>query len=203
MTSSNTNATDEQPDAVTEQIIRRETHSSRAIPATIAAAIIGLFCLYVLLETTLKALGQDPWLASPEEAGQWLADLPGNVEPLMLGAASTLLLFVGVVFLALAVVPGRRARHSIPNSRAAVVVDAEVIASSLARSARTVAGVTPEQTMVTVGRDLVEVQLRPTSGTPVDREAIRTVLEEELRRTSMTPVPEVRVVISSSGVIGQ
>nr|WP_205163992.1 DUF6286 domain-containing protein [Arthrobacter roseus] len=178
-------------------------HSSRALPAVIAATLIGLTCLYVLLETTLKAMGQDPWLVSPEATGQWLADLPGVMGSLMLGAASTLMFFAGIVFLMLAVVPGRRARHSIPNNRAAVVVDAEVIASSLARSARTAAGVTPEQTRVTVGRNLVEVQLRPTSGTPVDRGAIRSMVEEELRRTSMTPIPEVRIHVSSSGVIGQ
>lgn len=190
-------------DAAIEQIIQRETHSSRAVPAVIAATLIGLMGLYVLLETTLKALGQDPWLISPEAAGQWFADLPGAMDPLMLGAVSALVLFVGIIFLMLAIVPGRRARHSIPNPRAAVVVDAEVIASSLARSARTVAGVTPEQTMVTVGRKLVEVQLRPTSGTPVDKEAVQAMVEEELRRTFMTPIPEVRVQISSSGVVGR
>ncbi len=201
--SSSTTAGSGRDERVVAQIIRREMHSSRALPAVLAATLIGLICLYVLLETTLKAMGQDPWLVSPEAAGQWLADLPGVVDSLTLGAASALMLFAGIVFLVLSVVPGRRARHPIPNNRAAVVVDAEVIASSLARSARTAAGVTPEQTRVTVGRNFVEVQLRPTSGTPVDREAIRAMVEDELHRTSMTPIPEVRIQVSSSGVIGQ
>jgi hypothetical protein len=91
----------------------------------------------------------------------------------------------------------------VPNGRAAVVVDAEILAATLARRARLAAGVGPEQVLVTVGRRLVEVAVRPTSGIPVDAEAVRRAVEEDLRGTIAEPFPTVKVSIAPSGVIGQ
>lgn len=188
---------------LTNRLIRREMHSSRAVPAAIVAVLVILACLYVMLEAALKALGQDPWLLGPEEAAAWIGSLPAGVTPALLGAAGALLFLAGLIFFLSAVLPGRRARLSIPNGRAAVVVDAEVLASSLARRARVAAGVTPEQVLVTVGRRSVEVQVVPTSGIPVDEQSVQEAVEDELRRTIVDPVPEVRVAVAPTGVIGQ
>ncbi len=188
---------------LTSEVIRREMHSSRAVPATIAAVLVILVCLYVMLEAALKALGQEPWLLGPETAAGWVGSLPEGVSPTVLAAAGALLFLVGLFFFLAAVLPGRRARLSIPNERTAVVVDAEVLASSLARRARIAAGVAPEQVLVTIGRRLVDVQVRPTSGIPVNDGAVRAAVEDELRRTAVEPVPEVRVIVAESGVIGQ
>lgn len=188
---------------LTSEVIRRETHSSRAVPSTILAVIIILVCLYVMLEAALKALGQAPWLVGPETAAGWVGSLPAGVPGTVLAAAGALLFLIGLIFFLAAVLPGRKARLSIPNERAAVVVDAEVLASSLARRARVAAGVTPEQVLVTIGRRLVEVQVRPTSGIPVSADFVRTAVEDELERTAVDPLPEVRVLVAESGVIGQ
>ncbi|MHA7154551.1 DUF6286 domain-containing protein [Arthrobacter sp. TMN-50] len=188
---------------LTRKVERRELHSSRALPSVAAATLITLGCLYVMFEAALKATGQDAWLASPGQAADWLVTLPGAVQPTLLVAAGLLLFLIGLLFFLNAVLPGRRARHSIPNPRTAVVVDAEVLASALARRARIAAGVTPDQVMVTVGRRAVDVQVRPTSGAPVNVDAIRGAVEGELRLTSVEPVPAVRVAIAPSGVIGQ
>lgn len=193
----------EETSRLTADVIRRETHSSRALPSAIVAGLVILACLYVLLEAALKAFGQDPWLISPEDAAGWVGSLPSGVPPSVLAAAGALVFFLGLIFFLNAVLPGRRARLSIPNERAAVVVDAEVLASSLARRARVAAGVAPEQVLVTIGRRLVDVQVRPTSGTPVQEQAVREAVEDELHRTAVHPVPEVRVVVARSGVIGQ
>ncbi|WP_028279704.1 DUF6286 domain-containing protein [Arthrobacter sp. H5] len=188
---------------LTARVVRREMHSSRAVPSAVAALLITLICLYVMLEAALKALGQDPWLLSPEGAGEWIGGVPGSTEPTLLAAAGALVFLIGLIFFLNAVLPGRLARLSIPNPRAAVVVDAEVLASSLARRARVAAGVAPEQVIVTVGRRIVDVQVRPTSGIPVDRDAVLAAVEDDLRRTSIDSMPEVRVAIAPSGVIGQ
>lgn len=188
---------------LTSDVIRRETHASRAVPATIVAGLVILVCLYVMLEAALKALGQDPWLLGPEATAGWLGALPAGVSASVLAAAGVLIFLVGLLFFLAAILPGRRARLSIPNGRAAVVVDAEVLASSLARRARVAAGVTPEQVLVTIGRRLVDVQVRPTSGIPVNQESVQAAVEDELRRTAIDPVPEVSVAIAQSGVIGQ
>lgn len=188
---------------LTGRILRRETHSART-PAAVAAAVLGiLFCAYVLLESALQALGQPAWLIDPPTFGHWLAALPAGTDPLILGLSGALILFAGLLFFLQAVLPGRRARYALPNPRAAVVVDAEVLAASLARCARLEAGVTHQQVLVTVGRTAVDVQIRPTSGIPVDAEAIRTAVEEELLLTKLDPQPAVRVRIAPVGVIGQ
>lgn len=188
---------------LTQRAVRRELHSSRAAPSIAAAILISAFCLYVMFEAALKATGQDPWLVGPDQAAGWVGSLSDNVAAALLVGAGLLVFVIGLLFFLNAVLPGRRARHTIPNPRTAIVVDAEVLASALARRARVAAGVTGDQVMVTVGRRAVEVQVRPTSGVPVDVEGVRSVVEDELRKTSVEPLPAVRVAVAPSGVIGQ
>lgn len=189
--------------AVTQRILRRETRSPRT-GAAVTAAVLGILaCLYVLLEAVLQALGQDGWLIDPGPAARWIAGLPDGMEPVVLGLCGVLVFLLGLGFLLQALLPGRRARYALPNPRAAVVVDAQVLAASLARCARMRAGVTPQQVLVTVGRRRVDVQIRPTSGLPVDPEAVQAAVEDELLLTKLDPQPEVRVVVAGTGVIGQ
>lgn len=190
-------------DSLTRRIVRRETHASRTVPAIIAAFVGIPFCLYVLLEAALQALGQEAWLTDPGALGNWLADLPSGADPVILGLCGSLILLAGLIFFLLAVLPGRRPRYALPNPRAAVIVDAEVLASALARLARVTAGVSQEQVLVTVGRTRVDVRIRPTSGVPVNADAVRQAVEDELILTGLDPQPEVRVQISNLGVIGQ
>ena len=83
-----------------------------------------------------------------------------------------------------------------------MVVDDEVIASALARRARLAANVTPEQVMVVVSRRQIVVNVRPTSGVPVDEAAVLEAVQFELGEMALVPAPEVRVNLSSAGVIG-
>ncbi|WAP51861.1 DUF6286 domain-containing protein [Arthrobacter sp. ATA002] len=188
---------------LTRRIVRRETHASRTSGAMVAAFLGILFCLYVLLEATLQALGQDAWLTDPAALGTWLSRLPADTDTTVLGLVGVLILLAGLVFFLQAVLPGRRPRYALPNPRAAVVVDADVLASSLARRARLTAGVTAEQVLVTVGRTRVDVRIRPTSGVPVNGEVVREAVQDELQLTGLDPQPEVRVQVSTLGVIGQ
>ncbi|WP_104167203.1 DUF6286 domain-containing protein [Arthrobacter sp. SX1312] len=187
----------------TARLVRRELHSSRAAASVVTAALLIVGCLVLLFEAVLQAVGDEPFLLDLDAAAAWLGALPDGVPASLLGAGSVLLLVIGLLLVLLAVLPGRQARYAIPNGRAAVVVDAEVVASSLARRARIAAGVGPEQVLVTVGRTLVRVQVRPTSGIPVDAEAVRAAVADDLRRSSVDPEPRIAVVVADSGVIGQ
>jgi hypothetical protein len=187
----------------TARLVRRELHSSRAVPSVITAVVLILGCLVLLFEAVLHAVGDEPFLVDLEGAAAWIGALPGNVPASLLGAGAVLLVVLGLLLLLLAILPGRRARYTIPDARAAVVVDAEVVASSLARRARVAAGVAPEQVLVTVGRTSVTVQIRPTSGVPVDADAVRRAVADDLRRSSIAPEPAISVVVAESGVIGQ
>lgn len=184
------------------RILRRETHSSRAGASVIAAVLVIVLCVYALLEAGVRAIGQPPWLIDPTTAAGRIIALPEGISPLLLGASGAVIAMVGLFFLLHAVLPGRRARHLLRDPRTAVVVDDEVLASALARRARTAANVTPEQVMVVVSRQLVVVNVRPTSGSRVSEEAVLTAVQAELEEMSPVPMPAVRVNLASSGVIG-
>lgn len=184
------------------RILRRETHSSRAGASVIAAVLVIVLCGYALLEAGVRATGQPPWLIDPTTAAERIIALPEGISPLLLGASGAVIAMVGLFFLLHAVLPGRRARHLLRDPRTAVVVDDEVLASALARRARTAANVTQEQVMVVVSRQLVVVNVRPTSGSRVSEEAVLTAVQAELEEMSPVPMPAVRVNLASSGVIG-
>jgi hypothetical protein len=187
------------------RILHRETHSSRAAVATAAAVLVIGLAAYGLLEAAVHAIGQPAWLIEPQVAAERLVVLPAGISPLLLGAIGAVLAMFGLVFFLNGVLPGRRARHLLGHGRTAgpaVVVDDEVIASSLARRARLAANVTPEQVMVMVSQRQVVVNVRPTSGVPVDEDAVLAAVQSELDAMELEPAPEVLVNVASSGVIG-
>lgn len=190
-----------------ERIVHRETHSSRAVVATVAAVVVMALAAYGLLEAAVHAIGEPPWLIEPQVAAQRIVALPAGISPLLLGAIGAVLAMLGLVFFLNGVMPGRRARHLLARSGQdgagpAVVVDDEVIASSLARRARLAANITPEQVMVVVSRRQVLVNVRPTSGVPVHEDSVLAAVQEELNDMGLDPSPEVRVHVAPSGVIG-
>jgi len=185
-----------------EEILKRETHSSRAVASIIAAILVAALCGYALLETAVRAVGQPPWLVDPQTAAEQVVALPDGVPPLLLGALGAVVVMAGLFFFLNAVLPGRRARHVLQDRRAAVVVDDEVIASALARRARVAANVSQDQVMVTVSRQQVQVSVRPTSGVPLRPEAVLAAVQDELRDMALSPTPEARINVASTGVVG-
>jgi hypothetical protein len=185
-----------------ERILKRETHASRAVVSVAAAALVMAVCAYALLETAVQAIGQPPWLVDPLTAAERAVALPAGAPPLLLGVTGAVVAMVGLFFLLNAVLPGRRARHLLPDRRAAVVVDDEVIAAALARRARVAANVTQEQVMVVVSRNRVAVSVRPTSGVPLRSDTVLEAVQQELLEMGPWPLPEVRIQVSTAGVVG-
>jgi hypothetical protein len=195
---------DQSPDM--GRILYRETHSTRAAVATAAAVLVIVVAAYGLLEAGVHAIGQPAWLIEPQVAAERLIALPAGITPLLLGAIGAVLAMFGLVFFLNGVLPGRRARHLLAGGRdagrPAVVVDDEVVASSLARRARLAANVTPEQVMVVVSKRQVVVNVRPTSGVRVEHDAVLDAVEGELAAMALDPSPVVQVNVAPSGVIG-
>ena len=187
-----------------QRIIRRETHSTRAVVATAAAVLVLAAAAYGLLEAGVHAIGQPAWLIDPRVAGDQLVGLPRGVPISLLSALGAVLAMLGLVFFLNGILPGRRARHvlRVAGSGHAVVVDDEVIASALARRARQAANVTPEQVMVVVSQRQVVVNVRPTSGVPVDQDAVLAAVQDELDHMALQPAPAARINVASSGVVG-
>ncbi len=158
------------------RILHRETHSSRAVVATTAAVLVIALAAYGLLEAAVHAFGQQAWLIEPQVAAERLVALPAGISPLLLGAIGAVLAMFGLVFFLNGVLPGRRARLA--------------------------ANVTPEQVTVVVSQRQVVVNVRPTSGVPVDHDAVLNAVQSELGGMALDPTPEVQVNVAPSGVIG-
>ena len=188
------------------RVLYRETHSSRAAVSVAAAILVLVLAAYGVLESGVHAVGQPAWLIEPQVAAQRIVDLPAGISPLLLAAIGAVLAMLGLIFFLNGVLPGKRARHLLAGAPGegfpAVVVDDEVIASSLARRARLAANVTPEQVMVVVSQRQVLVNVRPTSGIPVDQDRVLDAVRDELDQMLLEPAPVPRVNVTASGVIG-
>ena len=90
----------------------------------------------------------------------------------------------------------------VADARAAVVADDEVIASALARHAARAANTNPDNTLVSVSARQAIVRLTPTSGTPVQREAVADAVREQLAALELTTPVRCSVIIASSGKVG-
>jgi hypothetical protein len=178
------------------RVLRRETHAPRTIPAAVVAAV-GVVLLLALLA------GGVWWLVDEAFRGgvaRWFDALaaggPQQAVPFGVGAVLVLL---AVVLLALAVLPGRRARRARTTARTALLVDDGVIADSIAESVARRVGVDRGRVTVTVGRRNVAVRITPTSGVPVDRFAAESAVNDILSGIGFVATP--RVTVDENGVI--
>jgi hypothetical protein len=100
-----------------------------------------------------------------------------------------------------AIGPGRRARHELLMDRP-VVVDNEVIASALARRAATVARVDPDNCTVSVSHRRAIVHVTPTSGQPIDRDAVLAAVTEQVESLELRPPVTARLVVAEQARVG-
>lgn len=189
------------PTARDRRLLRRETHSPRAGLAITVALITIVLCLFVATEIVLQLLGRDAVLFSPTDAVRAAASPTDDIRrlaiPLGIGVA-----LIGLLLLLAAVLPGRRTRHSLSTDRLAVVIDDEVIASALARSAATTAGVAPDAVRVTVGRRSARISLSPTSGLRVDGALVTESAAAALDRIGPHPAIHPSLVVAAAGKVG-
>ena len=183
--------------------LRRETHPPRSGLAIAVAVLTIAACVLLATETVLHLFGQAPLVIAPTDAARAAAEpapvvlrllVPLGLEAALIG----LLLLLLLLLLLAAVLPGRRSRHSLTTERLAVVFDDEVIASALARSSATAAGVAPDAVRVTVGRGSASIRLTPTSGIRVDEQRVALAARNTVQRIGPQPSirPTLRVAVS-------
>ena len=188
------------PDTRYSRYLRRETHKSRSAAQIVVLVLIALVLAYVGTEAVLAILGAAPLLAAPSALLGAIVGVASLANPALIGVAvGTGVL--ALVLLVLALAPGARARHTVDDDRLAVVVDDGVIASSLARAARTAAHSRREDTRASLGRRTALVEVTPASGIAVDRDAVQSAVDEELARIGAKPAPRSTVRVSTSGRI--
>jgi hypothetical protein len=190
------------PPSPYSRILRRETHSPRSALAISLAVVLILVLAWIGTESVLALLGQPALLVAPVDALAAALALPTAVLSGALLAAGIVTALVGLVLALLAILPGRRARHTAPVGRTAVVIDNTVIASALARTASRAANIDPDQVVVTVGHRTATVTVRPTSGFVVDKGAVTAAVDAQLAQLDLTPSVRATVVIDKKGVVG-
>ncbi|PQZ89054.1 hypothetical protein CQ018_16030 [Arthrobacter sp. MYb227] len=186
-----------------ETVKTRELTSGRSPAAIVLAVLVIVLCGYALFEASLKALGQEPLIATPETWWRWISTLPGESNLYALAAAGAVLTMLGLTFFIHGVRTGRLAKHSMQCEEAVLILDDQVLAAALARRTQVDAAVGQGQVLVIINRDRIEVQIRPTSGTPLSDDTVIAALENELEINSVVPLPKIKVKISANGVIGQ
>ncbi|MEN0023694.1 MAG: DUF6286 domain-containing protein [Microbacterium sp.] len=167
------------------RVVRRETHSPRTVAMFVAVILLILALAYVGLEIVLSLAAQPALLVGPGAAAGWLIGLPTFPAGLVI-AGSAVLALIGVVFVVLAVTPGRLSKHSFEAGDRAVVVDNGVIASALAQHLAEETGIARDDITVGVGHRSVDVTVRPGAGIPLDRAEVQAAAEAELQTYRLT-----------------
>lgn len=182
--------------AAYRRVLRRETHSSRTAPAVIAASV----AIIVLLALVIGAV----WgLVDPSVGRTASAWLDQAVPPesrqgaLIVGGSVGILL--ALMLLALAVLPGKRARRARTTERLAVLVDDGVLADAVADAVAQRCGIDRRQVSTTLGRSRVSVRITPTSGIRVDEAVAAEAASETVSAIGFAATP--RVLVASNGVI--
>lgn len=158
----------------------REIRSSRAALSIVSASVLLVAIVWLGVELVLSVTGNPPLLISPADLASRTASLGTATIPWVLIGAGAVAAILGIILLGAAILPGTKPRHILENSRSAVVVDSEVLASAVSRSARTAARLAPEQVASRVGRKRVDVTVRPGAGRTVDTNAIREAVEQDM-----------------------
>lgn len=178
------------------RVLRRETHSSRTAPAVIAASVAIVILLALMVGGAWGLV--DPSIRG--EASSWLDGIaPRESRGAMLTAAGASGVLVALVLLALAVLPGRRARRARTTERVALLVDDGVLADAVADAVAIRCRIDRRQVSTTLGRSRVIVRITPISGIPIDETAAAETAAETVSALGFTATP--RVLVASNGVV--
>lgn len=177
------------------RVVRRETHSPRTVAMFVAVILLILALAYVGLEIVLYLAAQPALLLGPGAGLAWLVGLPSGQGGALAIAGAAVLVLIGLVFIVLAITPGRLSKQQLTWGDRAVVVDNGVIASALAQHLSEETGLARENITVGVGHRGVDVTVRPGAGIPLDKSAVQSAADAELQTYRLTRSVRTRVRI--------
>jgi len=186
----------EQQQHAGRRLLRRELRASRTAPAVVVAV--------VLLAAVVGAAVLGLWTAGDTRAGAAAGDTVAFIrsaweEPAVRATVALAAAVVGLILVALALVPGHRARHGRTAGRVELVVDDGLLADAAAHAVAERCALAPSQVSVTVTARRARVRIRPISGVPVDERAAAAAAERALDRLGFPLQPV--VIVSSKGVL--
>lgn len=182
---------------VLRRVVRRETHSPRTVAVFVAVILLILALAYIALEVVLYLAAQPALLAGPVAGWGWLVGLPTAQPSGLVIAGSVVLALIGLVFIVLAITPGRLSKHVIDAGDRAVVVDNGVIASALAQHLSDETGIARENITVGVGHRSVDVTVRPGAGIPLEKSSVQSAAQAALDTYRLSRSVRTRVRIET------
>lgn len=180
-------------------LVRRETHSSRALISVIVALLLMAGLGYLATEGVLAALGRPPLLATPQDLWEQApAALQEKYRPLVIIVGIVLGLF-GLGLLAKAILPGTLSKHALKDERAAYVADDSVIASGISRLMREEAGLPQGTVSTAVSKRRSLSTITPTTGRPIDQEQMLKAAKDEAASWQLQPRLKTAIKVSQEG----
>ncbi|MGH3691222.1 MAG: DUF6286 domain-containing protein [Microbacterium sp.] len=175
------------------RVVRRESHSPRTVAMFVAVILLILALVYVGIEIVLSLLAQPALLLGPADAAAWLIGLPSATPPGLVVTGGAVVALIGLIFVILAIAPGRLPKHQMTWNDRAVLVDNGVLAASLAQHLSAETGLARNQITVGVAHRSVDVTVRPSAGEPIEESRVRSVAEAELATYRLVPPVKTRV----------
>lgn len=180
-------------------LVRRETHSSRALISVILALLLIAGIGYLATEGVLSALGRPPLLAAPQDLWEQApVALQEKSRPLVIIVGVVLGLF-GLGLLAKAVLPGTLSKHALKDERAAYVADDSVIASGISRLVREEAGLPQGTVSTAVSKRRSLSTITPSTGRPIDQEQMLKFTKDEVTSWNLQPRLKTTVKVAPEG----
>ncbi len=175
------------------RVVRRESHSPRTVAMFVAVILLILALIYVGVEIVLSLLAQPALLLGPADAAAWLVGIPTATPPALVATGGAVVTLIGLIFVILAITPGRLPKHQMTWNDRAVLVDNGVLAASLAQHLSAETGLARNQITVGVAHRSVDVTVRPAGGEPIEQSRVRSVAEAELATYRLVPPVKTRV----------
>lgn len=183
-------------DPALRRVVRRETHSPRTVAMLAALLVLILALAYIGTEIVLRLLAQPALLLGPAQGLAFLAGLPTSQPSGLVIAVGAAIALIGLVFVILAVTPGRLSKHEMQWGRRAVVVDNGVVAAALAQHVSDETGLPRDRITVGVAHRSVDVTVRPGAGVPLDQARLREIVDREVAEYRLTPPVKARVRVA-------
>lgn len=178
------------------RVVRRETHSPRTVAMFVAVILLVLALVYVGVEIVLYLAAQPALLLGPGAGLAWLVGLPSGQAGGLAVAGAAVLAVIGLVFIILALTPGRLSKQQMQWGDRAVVVDNGVIAASLAQHISEETGISRENVTVGVGHRTIDVVVTAAAGMPLERADVQSLAEAQVSSYELTRRVSTRVRIN-------
>lgn len=183
-------------DPALRRVVRRETHSPRTVAMFTALLVLILALAYIGTEIVLRLLSQPALLLGPAQGFAFLVGLPTSQPSGIVIAVGAVIAVIGLVFVILAITPGRLSKHEMQWGERAVVVDNGVVAAALAQHVSDETGLPRDRITVGVAHRRVDVTVRPGAGVPLDQARLRQVVDREVAEYRLTPSVTARVRVA-------